>query len=571
MKTISKGLILALVIQFALILPFQSIWLQQNTEKAKAEGPVGPTDPSLGFSTSSSTQQVVEMEINGADPPGPWTFTAQRGSINVDSFYNGAQVPRYTRNATNSDTFMKYTLTSPNIACQGSFLAGGDLGGARQVNYRSPIYLITTRYSGETNLFLQSGLYRESHANHKLVKLIDRDMGDASNFCQDLTDDQIQIINIARTSALNQAVVPIVVDLDLRCTQMQTNWNNIVSNMRALMIPAPSATPGVGRTGNAYWVNRDSVGVRWPQFGAWVFSAFGRASYGSVFDDTYVYTLDLGLTNDGQEIYDEIATLAGEIKDDIDRLKEVYPGDSWPPGCAEVEKFLWVERDPPEYYTSLDEFSTDFDKIYQFFEDAIASRDEPISTGTEDVCGNGVGGLMSGKIFQWLFCELANIIHGIAASIMTRATEYLTDSIGVDIENVEFKGPKKHSYPTESTGTETTTPRTAAPMDISGTLKFTTEDEYDRAKGDSGAIAVKVKNADATSAIIDVTSTEIAWGTWESTRGEIDCRFRTTENIPAEWTAVKIYSEDSSGELRFRFSISYPPAGNRFIATSSIQ
>lgn len=576
MKTISKGLILALVIQFTLILPFETIFVTPQSAHADDPAPVSPTNPTIRFVTTSSGQQTITLKINEDNPPDDWTFTLQPEVVEIDDFYDDILGrPQAPSRATTEDTIRKYKLTTPNVSCTAD-LRRTPITSPRYTpdeDYDSSIYLITVRYTGQSVSFLQSGVYRETAVanDERLVKLVS---GDFNPYCPDLNDQQKQILRLIMSGDnINAEIIPEISEGDrvTRCDNTKMRWDNIVDNMRKLMIPAPSSTPGSSETGNQYWIHRDAVSVNWLDFGRWVVSAFGAASYGSVFDDTYEYTLDLGLTDEGQALYDQIADFAKQIKTDIDMLRQAYPGNSWPDGCAEIEKFKWVRTGNPGNYESLDAFNTDFDKIYQKFKDYIASRDEPISTGGDDICGNTGTNLVSGKIFQWLFCELANIIHGIAASIMTRATEYLTDSIGVDIENVEFKGPKKHSYPTESTGTETTTPRTAAPMDISGTLKFTTEDEYDRAKGDSGAIAVKVKNADATSAIIDVTSTEIAWGTWESTRGEIDCRFRTTENIPAEWTAVKIYSEDSSGELRFRFSISYPPAGNRFIATSSIQ
>lgn len=587
MKTISKGLILALVIQFALILPFVNII---GVKKAKAEGPVPPSDPVISFVSNSTAQQVITLKVQDSSD---WTLTFQTESIDVENFYdnliNDDQLPelRPGRPVNNSDIIRKYKVTSPNISCASDYMAGSDLTGVHSVHYESDIYLITVKYTGggEPDSFLQSGMYRESQENQKLVKLVNSDMNNDDDFCGNISSQQRQIINLTRSSGYINSVIRLEIpegERVTRCNNLQMRWNNIIDNMRKLMIPAPSSTPGSGETGNRYWVHRDAVSVNWLDFGRWVVSAFGAASYGSVFDDTYEYTLDLGLTDEGQTLYDEIADWAEQIKTDIDALRQAYPGNSWPEGCIRIEEFKWSETAPANDYASLDAFYTDFDKIYQKFKDHIASRDEPISTGGDDICGNTGTNLVSGKIFQWLFCELANIIHGIAASIMKRATGWLTDSIGVDI-NIRFKEPKEDDYPTDGVGantpapgagtptpeTSTPTPRTAAPMNISGEVIFD-EEGHRHAEFAGHLTNFFVKNADSASEIIDVNA-NCDWDTsWEDNHGKVPCTFTTTQNIPTNWTSVTIYSSGYTEASGFRFRINYPPANNRSSAQASL-
>lgn len=572
MKTISKGLILALVIQFALILPFVNI-IGVETAKAVVEPEVTMSQPMY---TSQAKDKInFNLTINGE--------VHQIGATK-DSSVTSLPVTKYDPNASGTYAFTTFNLPSGFVAFNLDGFSTPKLylivSNDELVNValyqenlpqavvpsRKSLVVLTTPYDVTYWITIYQATQNPGRGNSKYWQTMIW-YADGSHVPRPVS------------TRLLSSEVPAV------CQRTERNWDNLKKELRDLFQPAPGSVNGQSQNHN--W--EVTTGVTAEIFGAgysdvmsaikaWVIrQGFNLVNIDGVNVLGVIHAVEtetLKPTSDGYQTLDNIVQYGYLLDQDLQML--IDNNANCGSHGVKFKLFKWNEslESDDNIFTSLPSIKEYVQEIVDVAKEWFERLSSPVVTAgelTEDVCGNGAGGLMSGKIFQWLFCELANIIHGIAASIMTRATKYLTDSIGVDIENVEFKGPKKHSYPTESTGTETTTPRTAAPMDISGTLKFTTEDEYDRAKGDSGAIAVKVKNADATSAIIDVTSTEIAWGTWESTRGEIDCRFRTTENIPAEWTAVKIYSEDSSGELRFRFSISYPPAGNRFIATSSIQ
>ncbi len=577
MKTISKGLILALAIQFALVLPFENI-LGIKEAKAQEPGPVAPVDPNIHFVTNSTAQQVITIRVKDSSD---WTLTFQTESIDVEDFYDNGQLPEleHGRPANDSDIIRKYKVTSPDISCdhQESTLDGGGF------HYTSDIYLLTVKYTGRADTFLQSGMYRKSQRNQKLVKLIDDDMNNTNDYCGNISAPQKQVINLTRSRGYINT--PIWLDIpegerETRCNNMEMRWNNITSKMRDLTIPKPAAGTSTGLTGNANWraLTGASVDIKWLTFLRWVGSAFGAASYGVIFEETYAdieYAVDMEPTEGGEEKLQEIANLAKDIKTDIDMLKSAYPGDSWPDGCAQIKKFNWVERDEG-FYGSLNEFSTDFEKIYDFFKFLIEQMDEPVSTGEIGVCGNAGVNISGGKIFPWLFCELASIIHGIAASIMTRATRWLTDSIGVDI-NMKFKDPAKDDYPTggggtetptpgagtPTPGTETPTPRTATPMNISGTINFLNRSEFDRAK--NGGMSVKVKNGQAAGAIINVNA-QMQFGNWDESegKGSVSCRFTTTENIPADWTTITIYGERNNVVV-MRTMLQYPPDPAAFV------
>ncbi len=574
MKTILKGLILALVIQFALFLPFETIFLTPQSAHADEPTPVSPTNPSIRFVTTSTGQQTITLKINEDSPPDDWTFTLQPEVVEVRDFYNDAfgrsQVPFHERDANNEDVIRKYRLTTPTASCAAD-LRITPITPPRYTpdeDYESSIYLITVKYTGQTDFFLQSGVYRETQVanDERLVKLVS---GDFNPYCPDLNDQQKQILRLIMSGDnINIPIRPELSESDRvsRCDNTKMRWDNMVDNMRKLMIPAPSSTPGSSETGNQYWVHRDAVNVRWLDFGGWAARALPYYTNDFTFDDTYDYTLDLGLTDEGQALYDEIADYAKQIKTDIDMLRQAYPGNSWPDGCAEIEKFKWVRTSNPGNYESLDAFNTDFDIIYQKFKEYIAARDEPISTGGDDICGNTGTNLVSGKIFQWLFCELANIIHGAAGGIMKKATSWLQDSIGVGV--VEFVPPADNTPATDGGGTSATPSsgdsgtggtdggggtRTATPMDITGVINI--PDDGERSTFQTALTSSMSAYAKNGTTIINARASCIMGEDGKSTK----CHFTTTDNIPVSWTTVTIYGMNSSNNMVFRIMLQYPP------------
>jgi hypothetical protein len=124
------------------------------------------------------------------------------------------------------------------------------------------------------------------------------------------------------------------------------------------------------------------------------------------------------------------------------------------PTCSDIQLkvFKWDKNLEGETYPDLNSFKTAIGELLQTTNLFFDTYQEPVVTaGTEDICGSGMG-ILGGQIFQWLFCELANVIHGIASKIMTQATGWLTDSIGVDID-MKFKDPAKDEVSTGGGGT----------------------------------------------------------------------------------------------------------------------
>jgi len=573
LKTISKGLILALVIQFALILPFVNII---GVKKAKAEGPVTPSDYSLTLKATDTLYGTIRMAA--VDTTGntvkEFVFTLHQGlrtrnflggRSNIPSInYNGSN-----RQATDEDVIKAYKLSSPSdLRCQ---------AGATVDN----IYAIAVLYDNTDGQHHFAGIFSSSSTtpasgeeNRFYNKIPNASFG-WGGMCNNIhNSDPVAeaVIKRANSNDYNGWKVDLQIsdgDRVTRCNSLERRWLNFQSNIRTLMIPAPSNTAApVGGTANPYWIQSTSINIRWLDLAKGITR---------IFPDAYAYdsTLDFDLTNEGKRIYDETASIVEQIGNDLTILRNAYPGDSWPNGCVELKEFRWVEGTNDRNYTSLDQFNTDYQQVYELFKQYIENRDEPISTGDTDACGSAGSGMINGKIFQWLFCELANIIHGIAASIMTRATGWLTDSIGVDI-NIKFKDPETDEVPTggggadtptPGTGTPTPAPRTAAPMNISGTINFLNRSEFDRAK--NGGMSVKVKNGQASGPEINVTN-EMQWGNWNESegKGSVSCRFTTTENIPADWTVVTIFGKRGDTVV-MRIMTQYPPDPAAFVISNT--
>jgi len=577
LKTISKGLILALVIQFALILPFVNI-IGAEKIKAQTEGPVTPNDPILFLRATDATYNTVTITASygASSDPREFVFDSPTEIKTSDFNYN---IPRYDRVANDSDEIKSYKLNRPTLYCHGT-------------EESNEIYLITVKYNDDPeNKVRFSGIYAayrpSTDATLKYQMVFPN--GSVEDWCRNLHQNNFNdanIIKMAHRQYLNKPVVPhLSVDQkEQTCNDIQSNWEQLKQDARELFNPAPGST---GESQNENWI---ITGGMW-NAAAWWFSSKESAD---AFCDwvegliglppdrgAALYSIKqqkLAPSETGKFRYKSIMERGKKLKESID---SILASDD--PTCNDIQlkKFKWAAPEN-EVYSDLNSFREDISDLLKAVELFFKTYQEPVETaGEKDICGSNMG-VFSGRIFQWLFCQLAVIIHGTASSIMTKATQWLTDSIGVDI-NMKFKDPAKDDYPTggggtetpapgagtPTPGTETPTPRTATPMDISETIQFDTEADYLNAKRDGGSISVKVKNNDAVSAIINV-ATAISWGEWSSNH-RVSVRFTTTENIPVEWTSVRIYSEDASGDLRFRFSINYPPAGNTFTAISSIE
>jgi hypothetical protein len=571
LKTISKGLIAVLAIHFAIILPFVST-VEIKETKAQTAGPVTAVTPVLNLRTNDDYNTVIIKASYGTDiSPKEFMFDTPV-ELDVDKNFPAGEIPRYEGSlANNTDDIRIYKLNRPTLSCQ----SGRDL---------RLLFLISVKYQNDPEKkYRFSGIYythttseSTTETYHKYSR-VPSGAFRSGGLCGSLYEnypDEASIIKLANETHINLPIVPYVT-ADQRqntCSSIQNNWEQLKQDTRDMFIPAPGS---VGQSQNENWIITGGMwnAAAWRSakkesadaFCDWVEGAIGLpADQGQAL--IAIRQQKLAPSPTGIHRFNSIMERARQIGQDIDKILE-----SSNPTCGDIDFkiFKWNKNLEGETYPDLGSFKTGISKLIEAAKFFFESYQEPVtSAGTEHVCGSNMG-MLSGEIFQWLFCELANIIHGIAASIMTSATGWLTDSIGVDI-NMKFKDPKNHDQPTEGGGAETSAPRTAASMNISGTVEFRTEAEYNRAKDDGGAITVKVKNNDAVSAIINVSSA-ISWGTWASTQGRVTCRFTTTDNIPTEWTSVKIYSEDSSGNLRFRFSINYPPAGNTFTAISSIE
>lgn len=580
MKTISKGLILALVIQFALILPFVNI-IGAEKIKAQTEGPVTPNDPILFLRATDATYNTVTITASygASSDPREFVFDSPTEIKTSDFNYN---IPRYDRVANDSDEIKSYKLNRPTLYCHGT-------------EESNEIYLITVKYNDDPeNKVRFSGIYAayrpSTDATLKYQMVFPN--GSVEDWCRNLHQNNFNdanIIKMAHRQYLNKPVVPhLSVDQkEQTCNDIQSNWEQLKQDARELFNPAPGST---GESQNENWI---ITGGMW-NAAAWWFSSKESAD---AFCDwvegliglppdrgAALYSIKqqkLAPSETGKFRYKSIMERGKKLKESID---SILASDD--PTCNDIQlkKFKWAAPEN-EVYSDLNSFREDISDLLKAVELFFKTYQEPVETaGEKDICGSNMG-VFSGRIFQWLFCQLAVIIHGTASSIMTKATQWLTDSIGVDI-NMKFKEPEKSNYQFDSggggegtnpgTGTdngssggETPAPRTAAPMDISGRVNFVNKNEFIEASDTNHTMVVKVKNGLAPSAIIDVVA-QLSWGAWDDERkGSVSCRFTTTDNIPADWTTITIYGQRNNKTV-MRIMMQYPPESSPFVLQNTL-
>jgi len=576
LKTISKGLILALVIQFALVLPFVNII---GVKKAKAV-----VEPEVTMSQPMYTSQAKDkinfnLTINGE--------VHQIGATK-DSSVTSLPVTKYDPNASGTYAFTTFNLPSGFVAFNLDGFSTPKLylivSNDELVNValyqenlpqavvpsRKSLVVLTTPYDVTYWITIYQATQNPGRGNSKYWQTMIW-YADSSHVPRPVS------------TRLLSSEVPAV------CQRTERNWDNLKKELRDLFQPAPGSVNGQSQNHN--W--EVTTGVTAEIFGAgysdvmsaikaWVIrQGFNLVNIDGVNVQGVIHAVEtetLKPTSDGYQTLDNIVQYGYLLDQDLQML--IDNNANCGSHGVKFKLFKWNEslESDDNIFTSLPSIKEYVQEIVDVAKEWFERLSSPVVTAgelTEDVCGNGVGGLMSGKIFQWLFCELANIIHGIAASIMTRATEWLTASIGVDI-NIKFKDPEKDEVPTggggadtptPGTGTPTPAPRTAAPMNISGTINFLNRSEFDRAK--NGGMSVKVKNGQASGPEINVTN-EMQWGNWNESegKGSVSCRFTTTENIPADWTVVTIFGKRGDTVV-MRIMTQYPPDPAAFVISNT--
>jgi len=302
------------------------------------------------------------------------------------------------------------------------------------------------------------------------------------------------------------------------------------------------------------------------------------------------------LTAAGNNEAQTIKTLVKNLISVVGAIR-IKNGPEWPSTDCRAARFDENLQETNDFFANPADFIKYLQILYDTFYDAVAqgginAEDQDTDEG---VCGPMLKNLRD--IFAWLFCRAGEITHYIASAIMNKAVAWLTDSIG--IETVKFKEPAEDTTigsglsnqldsATNSSGTDgtpsggtdgTTATGTAKPMDISGKISFTGAGYYKYSKlktaSSVGGVWVRVKKADGASSAIQITADFSNWDDDSNSSDpfSVECRFKTTQNIPSDWSHVRIYggsgAADVEDNILFKIDIDYPPTNNKFQEESS--
>ena len=438
-KTLRKILIYFLAASFV----FAGFWQIFPLEKAAAQSPPGPSDYILEIKSTDTLYGTVRIKATtgGGSQPREFMFTL-RGVLNVRNFASGSDIPSYNgRKANDNDVIKLYTLTNPsNLYCQSG-------------SHREDIYMISVLYDGMDDLYHFAGIYTasttlpaggEQNRVYSRIQSGSFGWGGVCNNIHNSDPTAEAIIKQANSDNYRNAVVLLTIsdeDRITRCNSLERRWEEFKTKVRQLMEPVgPIAlqAPTTVTTQNPYWSQSIYTDIKWVDLGVEIGHIFTNEN--SVFDNTYNLTIDLNLTTEGKALVEEIADLVAMMKTDFTILKQAYPGSTWPDGCVKLKVFKWDSNFPnPPYYSSLDQFSENLNKMYTVFQEFMESQDEPIGPH-EDACG-GFPVSIGLKTVSWMFCELGLVLHAAAVYFLKKSLGWLTAIIGINV-NMKFTQPR---------------------------------------------------------------------------------------------------------------------------------
>lgn len=355
------------------------------------------------------------------------------------------------------------------------------------------------------------------------------------------------------------------------CTQMNAKWASMVSNMKDILVKDPkdnstywdrNSPPGWRQAINVAIVSQ-SIRLGLP--GVLVAGgAVSLANKWSGYDGSYA------LNDAGMQKAQNIRVEAIDLKAIVEQIKG--KGNTWPtdriPGCQpkKIDENLEFVN---ELIATPNDFLTAIDALIKAFENAVAAK-----TGLDpnNTCGNGLSNVFGGGgIFEWMFCKVAEVIHGVANFFMGMAFGYLESSLGVDavhfskpVLDTSINNTKSGVLGTGTTtgGTSTTggTPAAAAPLNLQASLTISNATNYNQLKiAAATGVWAKVKKGSGTSDLIEVKA---SFSNWNDSKKTVDSTFTTTTNVPVDWTSIRIYGgKTGSTTSLFAFTTNYPASG----------
>lgn len=433
MKKISKGLILALVIQIALILPLGTIFLLPKTAKADNSLPNLLTEH-IGMVFTSEAQNSILVRYHR-------TYSPSRSPFEDFTF---SKVGQITNNGVSTVTQLRGLFGGTewdsinNLGISQNFIK-------YKLSTDDAVYLIIAQKSAPDTLFYNLGVFRNRAIDNKFV---------FHELRTSLGENAGGLVNVSETSGgYFGHKIETRATIAQRCQQMNNQWVSFIGHMEDLLGKNPSEN-------GDYWIDGEPAGTigrvlkafQWAQIAASIPTGttlfIGAAQ--SMFNDWVGWNGQVKLNAQGAEKAEIIRNLSLELNQIAHDLKgndgawPIITGSTCKPGKINVtdngDGTYAYTTSTSEFYDNAGTFIDDVNKLTELFNQAISERTDG-SSGDKECPSLMSADAMRYGIFNVLFCILAeDIFHGLAKNIMEYAQNWLTDAIGLEVNTVTTPG-----------------------------------------------------------------------------------------------------------------------------------
>lgn len=533
---------------------------------------------------------------NAIEPPGPSTASITYAFTSPE---HGGVMMKYrpgTGDEVSFDFVTAGQLVAPGTTVEGS-VENNVLGAINTAGVTTTGYFWKYSSSANPGFFLLIGMKVQNAGDpaRPIGQYYSLGVGkmNGSRFGYELgfkTPDGTDISNTINTAVRSTpARIHWTIDTNNACNQLVARWEGMAANMRDILIKQPKDNP-------EYWDRAEPKGWRKAlNIGAFNSaltaasatnpSLGGLAAIANMFPNgvnSFVGRLqgyDMGyyLNDAGMRKASDIRSEAVELKAITEQLKGTSGANEWPttpPGCR--PKALdgdTLTLIPDKFIATPDDFINGLGVFIQAFNEAVANAS---GEDEEDTCGNGLNKVA--VIFQWMFCKVAEMIHGISNHVMKSAFGWLTLSLGTEI--VQFSAPAldasinniaTSSTGMPSTGGGTTPAPTPTPIHLYAKITFTRQSSYNATKSSQGRLVSKIgpKGPNDRPAETGSFAGTIEFISFNDTAKVVNVKINANQALPAGQTVVSILGYEpvsagssTSGQEAFLFIANATDFGN---------
>lgn len=408
------------MIQFAFFLPFSTIYTTPQIAQAEDPAPVSPPTPgSVGMTFLSENQGRILVKYYYSD-----------GDNHVRELNFDRVGPLTSGSETAQSKFMPAMWTKISAA--------GITTNFIVYRYSSDPnkYLIIGKKNSTDAIYYNCGLHYKSTLTLQRYEFTSlRVRNDNTGHDEELAGFTNGPINSTDgTTGYFGKKINTTASVDQLCSQLRNSWPKLIEDMKSIIGADPKDTPD-------YWDQKSPPG--WQKaigIGA-ITSAMtmgGPIASGLVAGGTALINRLRGY--DGSYFLNDAGmTKAAEINTLLDELKTIGEGlktdaDTWPnDDCRPAKITDALEASATEFFASPSEFISFCVELKKIFADAIKNAD----TDSDDACGSGLTNIS--RIFPWLFCKAAEIVHYAAVYVIGKSVDWLEASIGID--EITFEQP----------------------------------------------------------------------------------------------------------------------------------